>query len=203
MLFWGGVKNSKRKVKMIICNDVLAHKPFDKEEAEYKKSFIQFLGTFPQEKWGVRENLIGHLTPTAWIVNKDRTKVLMAFHNIFQSWAWLGGHSDGDLDCLRVARKEVNEESGLIEFKTLFEKPFDLNVIIVGSHEKKGKFISDHLHYVPVYLFEADENAEIRNLPEENSAIEWIPVEDVLSRVNEEHVKNIYKRIIKKVKELK
>ncbi|MHA1541106.1 MAG: NUDIX hydrolase [Alphaproteobacteria bacterium] len=187
---------------MTIYNDILAHKPFDNEEAEYKKSFIQFLETFPKEKWGVRENLIGHLTPTAWIVNKDRTKVLMAFHNIYQSWAWLGGHSDGDLDCLAVAKKEVNEESGLTNFKTLSEKPFDLSVIIVAPHEKKGKFIADHIHYNPVYLFEADENAKIRNLPEENSAIEWIPVENVLSRVNEGHIKNTYKRIMKKVERL-
>ena len=36
-----------------------------------------------------------HLTASSMIFNRERTKVLMAYHNIFQSWAWTGGHADG------------------------------------------------------------------------------------------------------------
>ena len=60
-----------------------------------------------------RENSLCHMTASAWISSPDRTKVLMAYHNIYDSWSWLGGHADGDTDLLRVALKEAEEESGL------------------------------------------------------------------------------------------
>lgn len=42
-----------------------------------------------------RENTVAHITASAWVVNKDRSKVLMVYHNIYNSWSWLGGHADG------------------------------------------------------------------------------------------------------------
>ena len=53
------------------------------------------------------------MTASAWVVNKDRTKVLMVYHNIYNSWSWLGGHADGETDLLKVAVREVKEEAGL------------------------------------------------------------------------------------------
>ena len=37
-----------------------------------------------------RENETAHLTASAWVVSPDRKQVLMAYHNIYHSWAWLG-----------------------------------------------------------------------------------------------------------------
>ena len=61
---------------------------------------------------------------SAWIVNLDRTKVLMAYHNIYQSWAWLGGHADGNPDVRQVIRKEIEEESGLTDIRFLTDDIF-------------------------------------------------------------------------------
>ena len=61
----------------------------------------------------LRENKIAHITASAWVVNKDRSKVLMVYHNIYHSWSWLGGHADGETDLLKVAQKEAREESGI------------------------------------------------------------------------------------------
>ena len=36
-----------------------------------------------------------HFTASAWVVNPLRTKTLMIYHNIYQSWSWIGGHADG------------------------------------------------------------------------------------------------------------
>ena len=60
----------------------------------------------------LRENKIAHITASAWVVNKDRSKVLMVYHNIYHSWSWLGGHADGETDLLSVAIREVKEEGG-------------------------------------------------------------------------------------------
>ena len=56
---------------------------------------------------------MAHMTASSWIVNEDYTKVLMIYHNIYNSWAWTGGHADGDEDLLHVAVKEAREETGL------------------------------------------------------------------------------------------
>ncbi len=189
---------------MNIVETIQNHKTFDTQEERYKESFLQFFKYFPKEMWGVRENLIGHLTASAWVINKEKTKVLFAFHNIYNSWAWLEGHSDDDLDLLHVAKKEVMEESGLKEtdFKPLFKIPFDIDTAAVHSHMKKELFIPDHLHYNVTYLFEADENAPLQHLPEENSDVKWIHIDELLSKVSEEHMKPIYKRIMEKVRSL-
>ena len=36
----------------------------------------------------------------------------MAFHKIYQSWAWTGGHNDGEGDFLAVALREAGHEYG-------------------------------------------------------------------------------------------
>jgi hypothetical protein len=64
--------------------------PYDEDEMVNKKSFLYFFKSFEKKDRAVRENIIGHLTASAWVVNKDRTKVLFAYHNIYDSRAWLG-----------------------------------------------------------------------------------------------------------------
>lgn len=59
-----------------------------------------------------RENTVAHMTASAWVVNRERTRVLMVYHNIYNSWSWLGGHADGETDLLSVAIREVKEEAG-------------------------------------------------------------------------------------------
>ncbi len=34
------------------------------------------------------------------------TKTLMVHHNIYNTWAWTGGHADGDKDMLEIAIKD-------------------------------------------------------------------------------------------------
>ena len=75
-----------------------------------------------------RSNLTAHFTASAWVVNKTRDKVLMAYHNLYDSWAWLGGHADGEEDLLKVAIKEVKEESGLERVAPVTEEIFSVEI---------------------------------------------------------------------------
>ena len=45
-----------------------------------------------------RKNKTAHFSASAWIVSPDRKSTLMCFHNIYNSWSWMGGHADGDAD---------------------------------------------------------------------------------------------------------
>ena len=55
--------------------------PYNEQEENDKELMLKYLNTFDDVL--TRENKIGHFTASNWIVNKDRTKVLMIYHNIY------------------------------------------------------------------------------------------------------------------------
>ena len=127
----------------------------------------------------VRDNELVHITASAWIVNSERTKVLMAYHNIMQSWAWLGGHADGERDLLKVALQEAREESGVKNIRPVTEDLFSVEMLTVDGHVKRGKYVNSHLHLNATYLLEADERDELFVKADENSGVKWIPINEV------------------------
>ena len=150
-----------------------------------------------------RENTLCHLTSSAFIVNQDFTKVLVIYHNIYDSWSWVGGHADGDHDLLHVALKETNEETGLnIEnIKVLEDAPVSIEVLPVASHVRKGKFVSCHTHLSVCYLFQANEKDNVRILEDENSGVCWMDFDEFLNKTTEPHMKPAYQKIIKYIRE--
>ena len=148
-----------------------------------------------------RDNLTVHLTASAWVVNPERTKVLMAYHNLYNSWAWLGGHADGSFDLAAVAEQEAREESGLQEVKLVSNDILSLEVLTVNGHEKKGKYVPSHLHLNCTYLLEADPDAPIRIKEDENSQVGWIDFDDIGSKSTEPwFVERIYSKLCTKSK---
>ena len=67
--------------------------PFNEQEEKDKALILGWIRN--NENAFSRENTVAHITTSAWVVNKDRSKVLMVYHNIYNSWSWLGGHADG------------------------------------------------------------------------------------------------------------
>ena len=66
--------------------------PFNEQEERDKTLILDWIQK--NENAFLRENEVAHITASAWVVNKDRSKVLMVYHNIYNSWSWLGGHAD-------------------------------------------------------------------------------------------------------------
>lgn len=85
--------------------------PYNEQEENDKEMILEYIHTFKDVL--TRENRMCHFTASNWIINKERTKVLMIYHNIYKSWAWTGGHADGDSNLLHVALKEAEEEEML------------------------------------------------------------------------------------------
>ncbi|MDD4555711.1 MAG: NUDIX domain-containing protein [Alphaproteobacteria bacterium] len=176
--------------------------PYDEAEKASVEAIRTFVEKFKENIY-CRSNILGHACGSAWIVNKERTKVLMAHHNIYKSYNWIGGHADGETNLLNVALRETEEETGLKNIKTLNDgNPFDINMEFVIPHVRKGESINAHLHLTFVFLFEADENEKLIINEEENSALTWIDVEKVLDFADN-HMYPIYARIIEKVKKIK
>ena len=134
------------KLKQLLTD----YNPCNEQEDADKELMLYYINTF--EDTLTRDNKTCHFTASSWIVNKERTKVLMIYHNIYKSWAWVGGHADGDADLLHVALKEAQEETGLKNFKVLSDGIFGIKIATVNSHIKRGKFVSDHLHFDCCYI---------------------------------------------------
>ena len=157
--------------------------PFNEQEKRDKKIMLEWLreGKTPF----TREKEVAHFTDSSWIVNKQRTKVLMVYHNIYNSWSWTGGHADGDNDLLAVAVREGMEETGVEHLRPVSEDIFSIETIVVDGHEKRGSYVASHLHMNVSYLLEADEEESLHMKPDENSGVKWIPIEKLHEMVSE------------------
>ena len=184
-------------MKEKLIGQIQAYTPFNEQEAMDKATILAFLGK--DEDISLRENLVAHLTASAWVVNPERTKVLMAYHNLYNSWAWLGGHGDGTYDLAAVAEKEAREESGLTDVRLFSGDILSLEVLTVNGHDKKGKYVPSHLHLNCTYLLEADPNAPIRAKEDENSQVGWIDFSDIPEKSTEPwFVERIYSKLCAK-----
>ena len=176
--------------------------PYNEQEEKDKNTILKYMDAF--EDTLTRNNEFGHFTASAWVVNKERTKVLMIYHNIYKSWAWTGGHADGESDLLSVAVREVKEETGVENVKVLDDDIFSLEIVCVNGHIKRGKYVSSHVHLNVTYLLEVDENETLRIKEDENSGVKWVPIDEVEVTSNERWVKEkVYRKLNEKLKEKK
>lgn len=175
--------------------------PYNEQEERDRELILHLLNT--NGDIFSRENTTAHMTASAWVVSGDHTKVLMAYHNLYDSWAWLGGHCDGQEDLLEVAMREVREESGVTHLRPYSTDIFSLEVLTVDGHVKKGKYVSSHLHLNVTYLLEADPNDEVHNNPDENRAVAWFAPKEVYERSSEPwFIEHIYRKLNTKMAEL-
>ena len=180
---------------MNYIEQIKKYKPYNEQEKSDKQIMLRFIETFDDVL--TRENKIGHFTASAWVVNKERTKVLMLYHNIYNSWTWSGGHADGETDLLKTAFRELKEETGVQNVKILSEDIFSLEIVRVNGHIKRGEYVSSHLHLNLTYLFEVDEKEELRIKEDEK----WVNIEDVEKISKETFMKEwIYNKLEEKLK---
>ena len=66
----------------------------------------------------------------------------MIHHNIYNSWAWVGGHADGDNNLVRVINKEIEEETGLVNLKQIKDDVFGINIVTVINHIKRNQVVN-------------------------------------------------------------
>lgn len=184
-----------------IIAEIEAYEPFTEQEAADKKLFLEILQF--QENLLTRENPDYHFSSSAWVVNPTYDKVLMVYHNIYQSYSWTGGHADGCADLLQVAQKELEEETGIKSYQMIHEGLFAFDILPVYAHYKKGKFIKDHYHINTTYLFMAPEDQSLEINEEENSDVKWIDVAEIDTAVTEEEMKAYYHKMIEKALLLK
>lgn len=174
------------------------YQPFNEQEACDKALMLQAIDIFPNDIL-LRDNKFCHFAASCWITNRKHDKVLMVFHNIYQTWAWTGGHADGDANLLRVAEKEAREETGIKTLRPLTPGIFSLEIIPVDFHQKRGNFVPSHTHLDCCFLFEADENMSVQIKPDENSGVKWFNLDEAVSARKEPIMQEIYRKLNQKL----
>lgn len=186
---------------MGILEQLKKYVPYNEREERDKEQIIKSIKKF--DDIFDRSNALAHMTASAWVTNKDRTKILMAYHNIYNSFSWLGGHADGNKNLLEVAIKEVKEESGINNVKPISNDIFSVEALTVDGHIKNGKYVSSHLHLNVTYLLEADDKEELKVKKDENSAVKWFNFDEAVNASNEKWFRdNVYSKLNNKLREL-
>lgn len=162
---------------------------FDARDRRELETFVEFV--FENPDCLRRSNLAGHLTASAFVIDRERRHLLLIHHKALGRWLQPGGHADGDPDLMAVARCEVFEETGLRDLDPVTPRPFDLDIHSIP--ERKG--VPAHLHYDVRFLFEADGGFVPKGNVREVHRAAWVPLSNLASLDVDESVLRPARRI--------
>ena len=157
------------------------------EEAACVANYTDFVSTHPD--CFERSLVVGHVTASAWIVDRAGARVLLTHHRKLDRWLQPGGHADGDPDVLATARREALEETGLTGLVADSERIFDLDIHPIPA---RGG-VPEHLHYDARFLFQAL-GGEDFTVSEESHALAWVPLGRLADFTTEESILRLVRK---------
>ena len=177
---------------MDILTQLENYRPYYEQVARDKSVMLDCLNAFADVFR--RGNALCHMTASAWVVNESFDRVLMVYHNLYDSRSWLGGHADGEEALLAVALREVREESGVQHVRPASEDSCALEGQTVDGLQKRWIYVSSHLHVIVTYLLVADDTDALTIKPDENSGVKWFTPDGAVPASSEpwfrEHIYN-------------
>ena len=105
----------------------------------------------------------------------------MLHHVKLDRWLQPGGHADGNEDLLAVAMKELEEETGIMDYVEVTDQLFDIDVHTIPAR----KNVPEHEHFDSRFHFIVKDNLTL-NINEESKALQWVPIDSVPELTNNE-----------------
>ncbi|HLP14965.1 MAG TPA: NUDIX hydrolase [Bacteroidota bacterium] len=171
-----------------LLSQLESYEASDAHEREMRSRMIDFVKE--HEDCCERSLSIGHITGSAFIVNIERTHVLLTHHKKLNRWLQLGGHADGETDILNVALREAEEESGLRSVSPVSKEIFDVDIHLIPARKNEV----EHYHYDIRYLCEADSRIPL-TISDESHDLVWVPVNSILNYTEERSMLRMVSKI--------
>jgi len=168
-------------VRESLLDRLRSYHAIDERDAECAGRIVEFVER--EERCAQRSLEHGHLTGSAWIVNREGDKVLLLHHRKLGRWLQPGGHADGELNLLSVALREAREESGLSSLTPWTTEIFDLDIHTIPERNSEPK----HLHYDVRYVLTADDHEPLQG-NNESHGLAWIALDRISDATEEESV---------------
>lgn len=167
-----------------LLEKLVAYHPIDNHEAMMVARLRSFVET--QSDCFERTLQIGHITGSAWVVDRERTQALLTRHRKLNKWLQLGGHADGDSDILRVALREAQEESGLATIRAVSTAVYDIDIHVIPARGSEP----EHLHYDVRFLLEADRTGPLL-ASRESRSLAWTSLSKIAGLNPEESMRRM------------
>lgn len=172
-------------MKTIIKKTVDAYISEFPEERSRLSQLESLIQEFPADAELIaRDNHIGHVTASGFIISPCRTKVLMLLHKKLDMWIQPGGHIEkGDCDPLAAAVREVEEEIGLIKPDYLAYHHDDVIPIDIDSHQIPASGNHPlHFHHDFRYTFLSSVDLRVKLNQAEFNGFKWRSLSDLMRR---------------------
>jgi 8-oxo-dGTP pyrophosphatase MutT (NUDIX family) len=158
--------------RIVLLDELAAYVPAGPADAEARRRMLAFVTSY--ETCFERTLHVGHVTGSAWVVDRSGSAALLTHHRKLDRWLQLGGHADGDPDIRAVALREAREESGLHEIVLAQAAIYDLDVHAIPARGDEP----EHEHYDIRFAFFANA-AETPVASDESHAVAWIPLDQI------------------------
>ena len=178
--------------KTLILTALKKYNTTFKNELPFIQEIINFIENTPN--CFDRSNLEGHVTGSAWLLNPDKTKVLLTHHKKLNRWLQFGGHSDGESNTWNVALREATEESGIQNIQFVSSDIFDVDVHTIPENAKKNE--PKHKHYDIRFLLKAP--TEIFIVSDESNSLKWVTLQELLNMANRSEISSSMIRMTEK-----
>ncbi len=142
----------------------------DDREEQMRRRMLAFVEKHPDAF--DRACAVGHVTASAWIVDRDRTRALLTHHRKLGKWLQLGGHTDGDTDVRAAALREAREESGLTSLRFASPSIYDVDIHRIPARGTEP----EHEHFDVRFALEADAT-ETLVVSDESHDLAWIALD--------------------------
>lgn len=186
---------------MGLFTEIQSFQPYTEQEASAQKELLSLIEQYGKKMLD-RDCEAGHITCSGFILSPDLQETLMAYHLIYQSVGWTGGHADGDADLLGVAIREAKEETSVIQIYPMTRKILSVDILPVPAHEKHGKPVPEHLHYNITYGLIAPKNQIIADKPDENKNVRWLSIQEIRTQCTEAQMIPVYEKIIRRMQSI-
>lgn len=153
-------------------------------ETERIKLFTDFIDRTPSNRLYTRKNFDGHVTTSAFIVNRHTKELLLLRHKTLERWLQPGGHFENDASLMHSALREAEEETGILQHHLVnipvaadIHVPFDIDPHYIPPNPRKEE--DSHYHHDVRYLFAWNGNSDIAMNEEESTGLRWVPFSEL------------------------